>query len=108
MLKSTYTEERNWGKFEKFSENEKTTVKLLYINKGGALHLQTHKNREEFWKIVSGNPILEIDGVTHNAVPGEEYVVGIGKKHRISCPINNSVVLEIARGNFDENDIVHY
>ncbi|MFL6368329.1 MAG: mannose-6-phosphate isomerase, partial [Nitrososphaeraceae archaeon] len=35
-----YSEDRPWGRFEKFHENEPCTVKLIYINPNSRLSLQ--------------------------------------------------------------------
>ena len=49
-----YSEDRPWGSFEKFHENEQCTVKLIYVNANSRLSLQYHSERWEFWKIVKG------------------------------------------------------
>ncbi|HEY4501282.1 MAG TPA: hypothetical protein VJI70_03425 [Candidatus Paceibacterota bacterium] len=41
-------EERPWGNFERFTLNEKTTVKIITVNAGESISLQTHENRDEF------------------------------------------------------------
>ncbi|MDP3995834.1 MAG: hypothetical protein Q8P74_01140, partial [bacterium] len=45
---------RPWGGFIKFIDNKPCTVKILFIEKGGSLSLQSHKLREEFWYLISG------------------------------------------------------
>ncbi len=100
------TTKRPWGSFTRFTENEKSTVKLLYVNKGEQLSLQYHERREEFWRVIYGNPDIVIGEENFDAKEGQEFNVPIGAKHRISAPINDVVILEIATGDFDENDIV--
>lgn len=100
------TTKRPWGSFTRFTENEKSTVKLLCVNKGEQLSLQYHERREEFWRVISGNPDIIIGEETFNAREGEEFNVPVMVKHRISAPIDDVVILEIATGDFDENDIV--
>ena len=56
-----YVEERPWGKFEKFIENEKCTVKILYLNPNSQTSLQYHDKRDEWWKIIKGSIIIYID-----------------------------------------------
>ena len=51
-----YSEERPWGKFEKFCQNKNCTVKILFIKANGELSLQYHRHRDEFWKIIQGRP----------------------------------------------------
>ncbi len=101
------TTKKPWGSFTRLTNNEPSTVKILYINKGEEFSLQYHSKREEFWKILEGHPeIIVGEMVTHNPQPGHEFVIAPGTKHRISAPKDNVVVLEISKGLFDEDDIV--
>ncbi|KKS23880.1 MAG: Mannose-6-phosphate isomerase, type II [Candidatus Nomurabacteria bacterium GW2011_GWC2_41_8] len=52
--------EKPWGKFEQFTHNEMTTVKILSVNRGSSLSLQHHSHRTEFWRVVSGHPVVTI------------------------------------------------
>lgn len=100
------TTKRPWGSFTRFTDNEKSTVKLLYVNKGEQLSLQYHMRREEFWKVLSGSPEIIIDDAKYEAKVGDEFEIPIESRHRISAPHDDIVILEIATGEFDENDIV--
>ena len=100
------TTKKPWGSFTRFTNNEVSTVKLLYINKREEFSLQYHTHREEFWKIIKGNPEIIIGNKTYNPKEGDEFFVEPNVKHRISARENDVVVLEISRGKFDENDIV--
>lgn len=95
-----------WGSFTRFTNNEVSAVKILNINKGEELSLQYHNKREEFWKILKGSPEVIIgDDVIHPAL-GEELFIPVGVKHRISALKDDVEILEIAEGDFDEDDIV--
>lgn len=98
---------RPWGSFERFTHNEPSTVKLLYVKKGESLSLQYHNHRDEFWKIIVGNPDITIGENVYHAHAGEEYNAPVKTNHRVSAPIDDVVFLEIAFGDFDEEDIVH-
>jgi len=95
-----------WGYFEQFTHNQNSTVKLLYIKKGESLSLQYHNNRIEFWKIISGQPFVEIGEIKTEAKPGDEFEIQKLIQHRISAPKDDVVFLEISMGEFDEEDIV--
>lgn len=95
-----------WGSFISFTNNEASTVKLLYINKGEEFSLQHHLNRDEFWRVIKGNPKVIIGEKTIDSRESEEFFVPAGTNHRISAPVNDVVILEISKGLFDENDIV--
>lgn len=100
------TTKRPWGSFTRFTNNEPSTVKLLYINKGEEFSLQYHTHRQEFWKIISGHPDIIVGEKSFQPKEGEEFLIEPHTNHRISAPVDNVVVLEISEGQFDENDIV--
>ena len=101
-----YTENRPWGKFEKFHENQLSTVKLIHINANSRLSLQYHKERWEFWKVIKGTAQVELDGEISEVKEEENIVIPKGAKHRVKALNTNCVILEISYGKFDENDIV--
>lgn len=101
-----YTEDRPWGRFEKFHENQLSTVKLIYIKANSRLSLQYHRQRREFWKVIKGTAQVELDGKIIEVNEEENIVIPKGAKHRVKALNNNCVILEISYGNFDENDIV--
>ncbi len=101
-----YTEDRPWGRFEKFHENQLSTVKLIYIKANSRLSLQYHRERWEFWKVIKGTAQVELDGKIIEVKEEENIVIPKGVKHRVKALNNNCVILEISYGNFDENDIV--
>ena len=97
---------RPWGSFTRFTNNEPSTVKILYIKKGEEFSLQYHSHRQEFWKILKGSPEIVIDQNIFNPKEGEEFTINKGVSHRISAPLDDVFVLEISTGQFDEDDIV--
>jgi mannose-6-phosphate isomerase len=101
-----YTESRPWGRFEKFHENKSCTVKLIYVNANSRLSLQYHKKRSEFWKVVKGTAMVEINEKTITLGEGETITIPRQSKHRVLALESECIILEIAYGRFDENDIV--
>lgn len=100
------TTKRPWGSFTRFTNNELSTVKILHINKGEEFSLQYHTHRQEFWKILKGNPEITIGEEIHHPKEGEEFVIAPNTNHRISARVDDVTVLEISTGEFDEDDIV--
>ena len=101
-----YSEDRPWGRFEKFHENEPCTVKLIYINPNSRLSLQYHKERWEFWKIIKGTARVELDDKFLTLEEGHNIIIPKETKHRVNADKNQCIILEISYGRFDENDIV--
>ncbi|NNM83738.1 phosphomannose isomerase type II C-terminal cupin domain [Candidatus Parcubacteria bacterium] len=98
-------EERPWGNFERFTLNEKTTVKIITINPREAFSLQTHKHRDEFWRVLTGSGIVRIDNKDSEARAGDTFFSPRHSEHRVTGGRDGIVFLEIAFGDFNENDI---
>ncbi len=103
---ATYKEERPWGSFELFIEDTSATVKLLTIKAGEAFSLQYHNHRDETWRILSGSGEVTIGEERKSVSPGETYHIPRGTIHRAHGGDADLHILEIALGEFDENDIV--
>ena len=70
---------------------------------GLSLH---HKKRSEFWKVIKGTAVVEIDKKTIVLKEGETITIPRQAKHRVLALESDCIILEIAYGRFDENDIV--
>jgi len=101
-----YSESRPWGRFEKFIENKPCTVKLIYVNANSRLSLQYHNKRSEFWQVVKGTAMVELDGRNIVLTEGETVSIPKQARHRVTALDSDCVILEIAYGKFDEHDIV--
>ncbi len=97
---------RPWGSFRQFTHNEISTVKIISVEAGHQLSLQYHHKRSEFWVILSGHPRITVGEKVKIAQEGEEFFISPKTIHRIEAPEDNSQILEISFGDFDENDIV--
>ena len=105
MENPPFVEEKPWGWFRVFAMNEKVTVKILFIKKGEVFSLQKHTYRTELWRVLSGCPTIIISDKIITAKVGDEFEILPNTEHRIKAVENDIEVLEIARGEFDENDI---
>ena len=97
---------RPWGKFEQFTLNESSTVKIITINARKRTSLQFHKNRSEFWKALDNSLKVQIGNKVFTMKKGDEVFIPKKTKHRLQGLSNEARVLEISLGNFDEKDIV--
>ena len=98
-------EQRPWGNFERFTLNEKTTVKIITVNAGESLSLQTHEHRDEFWRVIKGSGVIHIGEKEQEAHEGDMFFVARHDQHRILGGPEGLTCLEIAFGDFDESDI---
>jgi mannose-6-phosphate isomerase-like protein (cupin superfamily) len=105
--------DKPWGGFVTFAKNEKVTVKILKIVGGEETSLQSHKSRDEDWYVLKGrvrvqyghSPKDKLNTVVLNK--GGVITVARGMLHRCTA-LDDTLILEISRGQFDENDIVRY
>ena len=101
---------RPWGLYESIADGKNWQVKRLEINPKGKLSLQLHNHRAEHWVIVAGKAKIEIDGKISILKTNESIFVPLGKKHRLSNPTEEVLVLiEVQSGTYlEEDDIVRF
>ncbi len=101
---------RPWGSFYGWDAGKEWKLKTIYIEPKKRLSLQYHHHRQEHWMLVEGDAtatIHESDG-TPKIIPmqiGVPLFVDVKAVHRLESK-RGGVVVEIALGNFDENDII--
>lgn len=108
ILAQIFQDDRPWGNFRQFSLNQPTTVKILTVEAGGTLSLQSHEHRDELWVVLDEGLRVQVDDDIFDPKPRDEIVIMRGQKHRLSSNGSGGRVLEVAFGHFDENDIVRY
>lgn len=99
-----YTEKRPWGQFEQFTYNEKSTVKIITVKAKQRLSLQYHKHRKEFWRFLDNSARVTIGKKTFKVKKDQEVSIPTKTAHRVEAFGKPVRFLEIAYGNFDEND----
>jgi mannose-6-phosphate isomerase len=98
---------RPWGHFLQFVQNEPVSVKVITVEPGHRLSLQTHSNRDELWQVLDLPFLVQVDGRSWEAQVGELVWVPAGSEHRMTNRGDRvGRMLEVAFGDFDENDIV--
>jgi mannose-6-phosphate isomerase-like protein (cupin superfamily) len=97
---------RPWGIFERFTQNEQSSVKIITVNAGEAFSLQKHANRSEFWRILAGSANIIVGDETQEGRAGDQFFIPKGVVHRAEAGSSGLQFLEIAFGDFDEKDIV--
>lgn len=97
-----------WGKFTQYVLNEPVTVKILEVNAGERLSLQSHHLRSELWIPLDDGAGVEKDGKVLYPPAMSSVFIPQGSRHRLFSEDRTCRVLEISFGFFDENDIVRY
>ncbi|MEV4002485.1 phosphomannose isomerase type II C-terminal cupin domain [Actinomadura sp. NPDC049753] len=99
------TERRPWGRFERFTLNEPSTVKIIHVEPGQRLSLQRHRDRDELWVALDPGAVFEVAGRRILPEVGERVLIRAGETHRLGSDGPAVRVMEIAFGRFDEDDI---
>ena len=104
-LKNYAEETRPWGNFKRFTHNELSTVKIITVNAGQSISLQTHEHRDEFWYVFKGTGTIRIGDTDYEAREGSRFFCPRGNEHRVTGGPEGTTFLEIAFGDFEEGDI---
>ncbi len=100
---------RPWGSFRQFTNNEDCTVSLMTVLPGQRLSLQSHTGRAELWIVIDDGAIVQIGDTIKKYKGGEEIWIPVHERHRLSCQGDQPIrVLEIAFGNWQQDDINRY
>jgi len=103
------TIEKPWGNYIMYCCNKEATVKIITLNSGEKLSLQSHRYRDELWIPLDEGLIVEIDMTEYKGKPFEEYWIQRTMLHRLSNPNKKPKrILEISFGKFNESDIKRY
>lgn len=98
---------RPWGKFRSFPYEQARSIKIITINPQGALSLQYHHHRSEFWVALDKGLEVTVGDKVWQPEEGEEIFIPRETPHRLRCLGQKKArVMEIWIGNSDESDIV--
>jgi mannose-1-phosphate guanylyltransferase/mannose-6-phosphate isomerase len=81
----------------------------MTVQPGGRLSLQSHTGRAELWIVLDDGALVQTGDSAREHRAGDEIWIAANQKHRLSCPGPKAVrVLEIAFGNWQQEDITRY
>jgi len=101
--------ERPWGSFKQFAQNQNCTVSLMTVLPGQRLSLQAHSGRAELWIVIDDGAVVQVGDEQRVCNAGEEIWISRNQKHRLGSCKNKPVrVLEVAFGNWQQQDIQRY
>lgn len=103
--------QRPWGFYKTTVLNDYFQSKIIVVNPGGKLSLQSHEHREEHWIVVHGDGKVQLDKSTRNVSCGDEIYIPIGCKHRLENIGDHEslIITEVQIGDYlGEDDIKRY
>jgi mannose-6-phosphate isomerase-like protein (cupin superfamily) len=109
------TEDRPWGSFTVLVDEPTHKVKTITVKAGCKLSLQKHRNRTEYWTVVSGQGWFtsgwgndHIYGTLEKerVGPGDVAYIPCEMTHRVEALDKDLVFIEVQLGDyFGEDDI---
>lgn len=102
--------ETPWGSEVLLFNGADVAVKIIVVHAGHRLSLQSHRERDEYWTVLSSaGGLLQRGEEIVTAGEGTRIVIPRDAKHRLSASKEGPLrVLEICIGRVDPNDIIRY
>lgn len=100
-------EHRPWGWFESLVSGDGFQVKRVHVRPGGAMSLQSHRQRAEHWVVVEGTARVTIGDEVRLVTENESIYLPQNTVHRLENPGKLPIVLiEVQTGSYlGEDDI---
>lgn len=110
LVKTHVFEERPWGKFEILRDEKNFKSKVIHVEAGQQLSLQSHTKREEHWIVTAGVGEVVLNDKVISVKSGVYVHIPLGAKHRMRNTGNVRLqFIEVQLGQyFGEDDIVRY
>lgn len=100
--------ERPWGSFDQYAFNQEVTVSLITVQPGQRLSLQSHTGRSELWIVLDEGAEIIVDDEVFYPKRMEEIWIPVRAKHCLSSLGTEVRVLEVAFGNWQQEDIMRF
>lgn len=103
--------QRPWGFYKTTVMNEYFQSKVISVNPGGQLSLQSHNHREEHWIVAHGVGKVQMGESIRDVHCGSSIFIPKGCKHRLTNTDDKEtlIIIEVQIGDyFGEDDIIRY
>jgi mannose-1-phosphate guanylyltransferase/mannose-6-phosphate isomerase len=101
---------RPWGFYTVIAQGEGFLTKLIHVNPGQKLSVQSHNHRSEHWVVLTGTAKVLLDGQENFLEPGRSIDVPVKAVHSLQNPFDEAIeIIEVQKGSLlAEDDIVRY
>ncbi len=101
---------RPWGHFTNLAKGDGFLVKIIHVNAGQRLSVQSHNYRSEHWYAIKGAPTVLLNDKTFILEEDESIDIPVKAVHSLQNPSDKAIeIIEIQRGNtISEDDIIRY
>lgn len=101
---------RPWGFYTVLAEGKGFQTKIIHVNVGQKLSVQSHNHRSEHWVVLSGMAKVVLEGKDHILSPGHSVDIPIKAIHSLQNPFEEDLeIIEVQKGDIlSEDDIIRY
>lgn len=101
---------RPWGYYTVLGEGKGFLTKMIHVNPGQKLSVQSHNHRSEHWVVLEGTAKVVLDGVDHILTPGHSVDIAVKAIHSLQNPYKEDLkIVEVQKGDIlIEEDIIRY
>lgn len=101
---------RPWGFYTILAQGKGFLTKLIHVNAGQRLSVQSHNHRSEHWVVLSGIAKVVLEGKEHILSPGYSIDIPLKAIHSLQNPYEEDFeIIEVQLGDLlIEDDIVRY
>lgn len=101
---------RPWGFYTVLAEGNGFLTKMIQVNPGQKLSVQSHNHRSEHWVVLEGTAKVMLEGKEHILTPGHSVDIAIKEIHSLQNPFNEILkIVEVQKGDLlIEEDIIRY
>lgn len=101
---------RPWGFYTVIAAGKGFQTKIIHVNPGQKLSVQSHNHRSEHWVVLSGTAKVVLESKDYILSPGHSIDIPVKAIHSLQNPFNEDVeIIEVQKGDIlSEDDIIRY
>lgn len=101
---------RPWGYYTVLAQGNGFLTKMIQVNPGQKLSVQSHNHRSEHWVVLSGMAKVVLEGKDLILSPGHSVDIEVKAIHSLQNPYEENLqIIEVQKGDIlDEDDIIRY
>ncbi len=101
---------RPWGYYTVLAEGKGFLTKMIQVNPGQKLSVQSHNHRSEHWVVLEGMAKVILEGKEHILSPGHSIDIDVKEIHSLQNPYEDTLkIIEVQKGDLlIEEDIIRY
>ncbi len=101
---------RPWGFYTVIAQGKGFQTKIIHVNPGQKLSVQSHNYRSEHWVVLTGMAKVVLEGSDLILSPGHSVDIPVKAIHSLQNPFKEDLeIIEVQKGDvLDEDDIIRY